>query len=251
MIDPLVNDMDLSPTSPLSKFSVSYASDGDLGGVPACSAKSECSAEHLRTPRWDRQRRRGDRRLEPLRPLSQRQRRSILPVIITQLPLIAFLVTLLASPISAAFVKFDNCLDESVTESKPLKLQFIPLHFYANFDNSNHSHTLNLTVYGNVSGSAQQGPLPPPDDPQWNNSSDTLGKIVSVDPAWKTNVATTLSTKVNVLSFTPYSNLTYFCDQLVSGSCPIGPVWSSNSYVHKACVDDHGSIADIVVFSQE
>ena len=134
---------------------------------------------------------------------------------VTQLPLIAFVVTLLASPISAAFVQFDNCLDESVIASKPPKLQFIPLHFYANFNNSDGNHTLNLTVYGNVSGSTNQVPLPPPNDPLWN---DTLGKIVAVDQAWGTNLATTLSTKVNMLSFTPYSNLSFFCDQLASSS---------------------------------
>jgi hypothetical protein len=235
MIDPLVNVMDLSPASPLPRFSASHASDGELGGRLGFSTKGACSSAPARILRRDRRRLRDDHCLEPPKyPLSRRRqrRRPTLPVMVTHhLPLVAFLIALLANPISAVFVKFDNCLDESVIRSKPPKLQFIPLHFYANFNNSDHSHTLNLTVYGNVSGSLNQVPLPPSSDPRWKNPDDSLGKIVSVDPAWGTNIATTLLTKVNMLSFTPYSNLTYFCDQLVSGSCPIGPVWDGNSYV--------------------
>ncbi|KAI9861375.1 MAG: hypothetical protein M1813_005272 [Trichoglossum hirsutum] len=233
MIDPLVNVMDLSPASPLPRFSASHASDGELGGRLGFSTKGACSSAPARILRRDRRRLRDDHCLEPPKyPLSRRRqrRRPTLPVMVTHhLPLVAFLIALLANPISAVFVKFDNCLDESVIRSKPPKLQFIPLHFYANFNNSDHSHTLNLTVYGNVSGSLNQVPLPPSSDPRWKNPDDSLGKIVSVDPAWGTNIATTLLTKVNMLSFTPYSNLTYFCDQLVSGSCPIGPVWDGNS----------------------
>ncbi|KAH0543553.1 hypothetical protein FGG08_002114 [Glutinoglossum americanum] len=230
MTDALVNVMDLLTAWPSSELFASYALDEELGGSSLRSTKGACSSKPARTFRRGRERLRDDRLDERLQHQQSRRRRwSILPVTATQLPLIAFLIALLASPISAAFVKFENCLDKSVIESKPPKLQFIPLHFYANFNNSDHTHILNLTVYGNVSGSANQVQLPPPNDPQWANTSETLGKIVSVDPAWGTNVATTLLTRVNMLSFTPYSGLTFFCDQLVSGGCPIGPVWNNNS----------------------
>jgi ML-like domain len=226
--------MDLSSASPLSRVLASHAPDGGFGRGLACRTKVAWWLEPSRTLCWDKQRLRGDGHLRGSR---FRQRPWFtLPAVTTQLSLVAFLIILLAGPIVGVFIKFDNCLDKSTIESEPPKLQFIPLHFYADFSNSGHSHTLNLTVYGNVSGSANQAPLPSPTDPMWNDPNNTLGKIVDVDPV--TNIGTTLSTRVNVLSYTPYYNRTFFCSQLVSGSCPIGPVWSNNSYVINCVLAD-------------
>ncbi|KAI9773174.1 MAG: hypothetical protein M1840_008295 [Geoglossum simile] len=219
--------MDLSSVSPSSGVSALHASDGGFGRGLASGTKGAWWLEPSRALCWDGQRLGGDRRLCDSR--FRRRPRFTLPAVTAQLSLIAFLIILLTGPVVAVFIKFDNCLDKSTIESEPSKLQFIPLHFYADFSHLGNSHTLNLTVYGNVSGSANRVPLPPPTDPMWNDPNNTLGKIVDMDSAWGTDIATTLSTRVNMLSYTPYDNLTFFCSQLVSGSCPIGPVRSNNS----------------------
>lgn len=132
------------------------------------------------------------------------------------------------SPASGALLSFDNCLDASIIESSPRQLQFIPLNVSVLFDLENPLHSLNITVYGNVSGTAdRRSTYPLPDDAQWNNPNDTVGKIVDLDTA--NNRYSTLIASVDVVNFSPYSEPFRFCDTLVQGDCPLGPVFYANT----------------------
>lgn len=97
--------------------------------------------------------------------------------------LLAGLVSFLATPSAAVFINFDNCLSDSIINSTPLQLQFIPLFVDAVFNTSDPSHNLNVTIYGNVSGQATEGVYPPPTDASWSDPNDTFGKIVDVSPS--------------------------------------------------------------------
>ncbi|KAH8815079.1 hypothetical protein F5884DRAFT_667560 [Xylogone sp. PMI_703] len=149
---------------------------------------------------------------------------------------LGFLLLLVLSvgtaPASAAFVNFQNCLSESYKTQAPLSLQFVPLYVNAVFNTSNSNYNLNVTVWGNVTGS---GPnplvnLPPGNNTDyWNNPSNTQGKIQDVpDPSAEKPYLTTLFNKVNVLTYEPFNEAVDFCDQIVNGSCPLGPSFTAN-----------------------
>jgi hypothetical protein len=138
------------------------------------------------------------------------------------------LLVILVSPTSAALVKFDNCLPAPTIASNPQKLQFVPLDVGVVFDLKNSLHNLNITVYGNVSGTADQSTsYPSPDDPQWTDQNATVGKIVDLNKA--NNKWTTLLPSVEVVSFSPYSTAIRFCDSVIQGECPLGPVFNTNA----------------------
>ena len=140
------------------------------------------------------------------------------------------LIVLLISwipPTYAALLSFENCLDAAVIESNPLQLQFVPLDVSVVFDLENSLHPLNISVYGNVSGTANGESYPAPDDPQWSNPNDTVGKIVDVDIS--NDRRSTLLPSVDVLSFSPYHEPSAFCDSIFQGACPLGPVFYVNS----------------------
>ena len=131
------------------------------------------------------------------------------------------------SPAAAALLNFDNCLSKSILDSSPLTLQYVPLDVNVWFNLSDPLHPLNVTVYGNVSGTADQAAdYPSMDDPSWNNPNDTEGKIVNLDAA--NNKYSTLLTTFDVLSFVPFNNASQFCASLVQGDCPLGPVFNYN-----------------------
>lgn len=142
-------------------------------------------------------------------------------------PLIALLLVLLLAVQAgrAALVPFRNCLPDAITKSSPVKLQFIPLYVAAQFNSTRPDLNLNVTVYGNVSGTETKEPYPPPDDPRWSNPNETLGKIVSVNPS--TNTFTTLFPRLDVVSFSAAGgSVQPFCDSLTQGECPLGPVFN-------------------------
>lgn len=143
--------------------------------------------------------------------------------------LLLMLLLTLVSSARAALLNFENCLDASIVESNPLQLQFVPLDVSVIFNLEDPLYTLNVTIYGNVSGTADRSSsYPPPDDPQWENPNDTVGKIVDVNIA--NNKLTTLLTDVDVVSFSPYSNASGFCDAITQGGpCPLGPVFYANA----------------------
>lgn len=133
----------------------------------------------------------------------------------------------MAASTDAAFIKFENCLDESVINSNPVQLQFKPLYFWAALESLTEAKNLNITVYGNVTGMATRELYPAPDDPLWSNPNITTGKIPELDVA--NNKLTTLLAGFDVLSFTPYiAPPSRFCDHMVQGECPVAPVFTSN-----------------------
>ena len=130
----------------------------------------------------------------------------------------------------AAFVEFRNCLDSSIVNSRPPRrlLQFTPLNVTATFDRSSVNNRLNITFYGNVSGMATIEPYPAPDDPSWSNPNETFGKIP--DLSTSNNKWTTLFSRFNVLSYTPWqASPARFCDAVVQGDCPLAPAFYVNS----------------------
>ena len=145
-----------------------------------------------------------------------------------QLMLSVLLLISFSNPVLAARINFDNCLEPGVINSDPLQLQLIPLIVTAFFNTSAPSHTLNVTVYGNVSGKATQEPLPPPDDPHWRNPNATLGKLTDLNN--DNHQFSTLKARYNVLSYTPYvAPFESFCNSTLNAQCPIGPSFNANS----------------------
>ncbi|KAK4449390.1 putative flavin carrier protein 3 [Podospora aff. communis PSN243] len=138
------------------------------------------------------------------------------------------LLGMLAHVSLAVLVPFDNCLQESYKSNDPLPLQWKPLEVEASFDTTNPQHTLVVTMRGNVTGSSTNVALPPPDSPDWNNVNKTDGKILNEpDPNAPNPKLTTLHSKIEVLSYEPWSNNTNFCNALGNGSCPLGPAFNN------------------------
>lgn len=72
--------------------------------------------------------------------------------------LLLLVLSLLTTHASAALIpSFTNCLPEDVQQS-PTHLQFHPLAVNATFDMSVSPYTLNITVYGNVTGKSSTNP---------------------------------------------------------------------------------------------
>ena len=143
------------------------------------------------------------------------------------LSMLLVVLSLLPGTAVAAYVNFQNCLDANILHSHPQLLQFVPLNVSATFNSSNPKYPLNVTVYGNVTGLNTQQSYPAPDDPQWSNMNDTVGKIVN--ESTQDNKLSTLFAKLNVLTFQPYNApAAIFCNSLVQGDCPLGPAFSAN-----------------------
>lgn len=144
---------------------------------------------------------------------------------------VLILVLALVTPAVAIRIPFSNCLDDNYRYNDPLPLQWVPLYADAVFDPRDGDYHLQVLVWGNVSGSVSDTTLPPPNDPYWNNDEETEGKIIqSPEPDAKNAKATTLFRRVDVLTFQPWSEPVDFCvDGLVNASCPLGPVFGSDS----------------------
>jgi hypothetical protein len=141
--------------------------------------------------------------------------------------LIALLLCLLATPINAVFINFENCLSQSYQSSNPPALQFSPLFVNAIFNTTDPQHKLTVTVWGNVSGAYTQVKLPPPTDLAWNDPKFTDGKIENLTAPY--TKLTTLSKKINVLTYEPWKENSNFCGEIVNGSCPLGPSFFANA----------------------
>ena len=148
---------------------------------------------------------------------------SIPTTILLRILCFAYLLT----PSQAVRIPFSNCLPDSYRFNDPTPLQFNPVFADAKFDTQNRRHTLQLVLWGNVTGSYNQGTLPGPKDPYWTNNNETNGKIVAEpDPQSDHPKLTTLKKEVDVLTYRAYSDLVDFCDGgLKNGSCPISPVF--------------------------
>lgn len=146
----------------------------------------------------------------------------IIPSASNLLALALLTVFLLITPSTAVFINFQNCLSPNVINSNPTQLQFVPLYVWSTFNVSAPSHNLNITVYGNVAGIATQQPYPPPNDPQWNNPNETVGKIPDIAGNY-----TTFTTHFNVLEYTPYNPPALrFCNTSALTPCPLTPVFN-------------------------
>lgn len=137
-----------------------------------------------------------------------------------------FILVILVPTTDAAFINFTNCLSQAIINSdNPQQLQFVPLFFNAVFNESDSSHNLNITVYGNVTGQATTGSYPSANDPSWSDPSSTFGKIVNATVNY-----TTLFTSYDVLTYTAYdAPATQFCPSVINGSCPLGPLFFVNA----------------------
>ncbi|KAJ8127301.1 hypothetical protein O1611_g6334 [Lasiodiplodia mahajangana] len=133
--------------------------------------------------------------------------------------------------VSAARISFDNCLGKSYNSSHPVQLQFVPLVADAVFEANGENHNLLVTVWGNVTGRVGDTTIPAPGDPEWDdpNSQTALnGKIQNtIEHGLSVYNATTLHSTVEVLNYRPYSDDAYFCQSLINGSCPLGPVFNT------------------------
>jgi len=141
--------------------------------------------------------------------------------------LLSMLLCLLITPATAAFINFQNCLSQSYQDTNPPALQFVPLFMDASFNTTDPSHQLMVTVWGNVTGAYTQVQLPSPNDPAWTNPNYTDGKIENL-PSPHTKW-TTLSKKINVLTYEPWKESDKFCDVLVNGTCPLAPTFTANA----------------------
>jgi hypothetical protein len=140
--------------------------------------------------------------------------------------------SLLPRPASAAFiVAFDDCLPDSYRNYDPKPLQWVPLYVAASFDTEAPSHTLQVTVWGNVTGESTNVTLAPWNSTQWSNPNYTAGKILDEpDPSSQNPKITTLHTKVDVLSYTPFNTNTNFCNtSLANATCPLGPIFNTTA----------------------
>lgn len=138
--------------------------------------------------------------------------------------------------VSAVNVSWENCLSDNYISTnlniprESVQLQFIPVAVDAVFEAQGENHNLLITVWGNVTGRVGDATLPPPGDPEWDNPDSQAalsGKIQNtIEHGLSVYNATTLHSTIDVLTYRPYSNDAYFCQSLLHGSCPLGPVFS-------------------------
>ncbi|KAM7197649.1 putative flavin carrier protein 3 [Naviculisporaceae sp. PSN 640] len=144
---------------------------------------------------------------------------------------LGLMLGVLCQPAKAAFIVFENCLPESYVNNDPKPLQWVPAKVDASFDTIDPRHTLRITMWGNVTGSAVNVPLPPGNDSAyWNDPNKTDGKIVNEpEPNVPKPKLTTLHSKVGFLTYEPFSNGSDFCEHsLRNASCPLGPVFNAD-----------------------
>jgi hypothetical protein len=147
------------------------------------------------------------------------------------LPLLA---CVFLQPVIAAKVAYENCLPDSYRLNDPKLLQWEPYEVHAWFNTEDPSHTLQVTLWGNVTGTYNNVTLPPPNSTDWTNPNKTDGKILGEpEPDSPKPKLTTLHKKVEFLTYEPWSDDVEFCNgSLTNASCPLGPVFNtSDMYV--------------------
>ncbi|KAK4245637.1 hypothetical protein C7999DRAFT_16188 [Corynascus novoguineensis] len=149
------------------------------------------------------------------------------PAVLAVLGSLLFLPNTVLRPAAAAAVPFENCLPETYVNNEPTPLQWTPHQVDASFLATGSKHTLRVTMWGNVTGSFTSVALPPPGSPHWSDSSETDGKIVDEpEPDVPKPKLTTLHSKLEVLTYEPWSENTNFCNtSLVNATCPLAPVF--------------------------
>ncbi|KAK4105973.1 hypothetical protein N658DRAFT_414845 [Parathielavia hyrcaniae] len=153
-------------------------------------------------------------------------------------PVIAALAWLLLAPgallrpAAAANVSFENCLSETYIKNVPTPLQWVPKFVDASFNSTDGKHTLRVTMWGNVTGAFTNVELPSAGSPDWQDPTRTDGKILDEpEPNAPNPKLTTLHSKIDVLTYQPWSENTNFCNtSLVNASCPLPPVFLDANY---------------------
>ncbi|KAK7951251.1 uncharacterized protein PG986_006979 [Apiospora aurea] len=139
-------------------------------------------------------------------------------------------------PASAVLLPFDNCLPSSYIASNNVdhaQLQWVPLYLDAVFDLENPTHNLRVTVYGNVTGTVGNTTLPLWNSTQWNGTGNVLNGKIQNQPDGPQGKATTLFSKVDVLSYEPYKTSSNFCNSTKNGPCPLGPVFNNTPIAYQ------------------
>ena len=96
-----------------------------------------------------------------------------------------------------------------------MRLQFDPLSATVTLNLTDPAHTLNITVYGNVTGQTTKDPLQPyTNKTYWDDPSQTNGRIIDKDNL--TNVYSTLFPKLYVLNYRNYATSERFCGALIN-----------------------------------
>ena len=144
---------------------------------------------------------------------------------------------------SAVFINFDNCQPNPpvIVGTAQSYLHFTPLFVWASFDTLNPTHNLNVTVYGDVAGQADEGSYPPPGADNWNDPNSTFGKIVDIDQG--NNKFTTVLSDFKVLTYEAWRRApAEFCTMLINGTCPLKPTFSNvtnDPYIFPAITLSH------------
>jgi hypothetical protein len=135
-----------------------------------------------------------------------------------------FVIAIFNLPVAdAAFIPFSNCQKPSDINSQ--KLQFRPFFVDAKFDTKDPNHTLNITVYGNVSGSATGSESDYPSLTSWNIFDPQFNIVDAPDNF------TTLFATVDVLSYSAWHPKPMrFCNETISGNCPWRPLFNASPY---------------------
>lgn len=143
---------------------------------------------------------------------------------------LVLILGILSRPCAAAFIAYENCLPDYYVNNEPKLLQWVPEAVDASFNTANGKHTLRITMWGNVAGSATNVTLPPGNDTSyWNDPKKLDGKILSVpEPNAQSPKLTTLRGEIKFLTYEPFSEGKNFCtDKLVNASCPLAPVFNA------------------------
>jgi hypothetical protein len=173
--------------------------------------------------------------IQPARAPPRPRRRYDTSGSISLLYLSALTLALFIPVSSAVFINFANCLERHYRDAtNPRRLQFTPLHVWASFNTTAPSHRLNITIWGNVSGQAQAGEYPRPDqDEIWGDVNNTFGKITDLDK--ENNKYTTLFSNYRVLTYTAFNEQpNRFCpsvlNQTANTTCPLRPAFNVDPY---------------------
>lgn len=163
-----------------------------------------------------------------------------------KMSIFVFLSLFCLQPVLAVLLhNFENCLPTSTKLGQPPSLQWIPLYVGATFDNKNPTHNLRVTVWGNVTGAYNPTTvtLPAWDSDEWSDANFTDGKILDDPFPTSANLLTTLHSKVDVLTYEPYSSNFDFCNgSLTNASCPLGPVFNTTDMCVSAFLSVHAGI---------
>ena len=149
----------------------------------------------------------------------------------------SLILWMLILPANAVLINFSNCLDPLTYGVTPLEdlgsnasqkvlLQWYPEALSVTYNSVAPFYNLNLTSFGNVTGQATDGTLQPQNDTEFWNGNQTLGKIIDLNNV--TFLRTTLFSRFNVLSYTPWKqDPVPFCESLSSDTrCPVAPAFN-------------------------